>query len=368
VITHQTSWSAGYSFGPDFAGACQKITVIERANNNLSSAEHVFLIKNAKTDSLEFIEIFDKLVEQVDQPFSFWLNSPGGKTKEWHHVIARMKLSYSQNDDYDPRLTVTTVEQLAHSNRFTKTRAHKSEGIVSDVARLIIEENSLSAVSVSNSKKVKEFETLRQCHMTDYQFIILHLIPRAHSETGSAGYRLFTKDGKKVCFQPLDYNAKDCTLEFESILKIEETVDCYDVLRKGGHKVESETLDPIVKKVLVSASEGEDGVTGDTNPTWLYPSYLTYPMQTQEALDAITQSHQRGLASSSYPLSIKLIGNRVIGKEGIIPEFPMKLKLPPGSRFRKRDDQAGFPEEIVHYYDTGVYEITLRCARGKTNN
>jgi len=368
MISHQTSWSAGYSFGGDFAGACQKITITERATNALSSAEHVFRIKNAKSNSLEFIEISDKLIRQADTPFSFWLESPGGKTKEWHHVIARMKLFYSQNDDYDPRLVVTTVEQLAHSNRLIKTRVHKSAGgVVSEMVGAIISENALTAGSISKSKSVPEFEILRQCHMTDYQFIITHLIPRANSETGSAGYRLFTKDGKRVCFQPLDYNARDCTMVFEFVLKVEETIDCYDVLRRGGHQVESETLDPFTKRVLPSASEGEDGITGDTDPSWLYPSYMHYPMQTQEAIDAITQSHQRGVSGGSYPMVIKLAGNRVIGKELLIPEFPMKIILPAGNRFRKRDDQSGFLEEVVHFYDTGVYEITLKCSRGKTN-
>jgi hypothetical protein len=367
VITHQTSWSAGYSFGSDFAGACQKITVVERANNNLSSAEHVFLIKDARSTSIKFNEIADLLIKQADQPFSFWIESPGGKTKEWHHVIARMKLSYSQNDDYNPRLVVTTIEQLAHSNRFVKSRAHKSGGVVSDLVRSILGENSLVADSIAPSKVVPEFETLRQCYMTDYQFIITHLIPRANAEMGSSGYRLFTKDGLRTCFQPLNYNAVDCTLEFENILKIEETIDCYDVLRRGGHNIESETLDPFTKKVLLGYSEGEDGSTGDTKPSWLYPSYLTYPMQSQEALDAITRSHQRGISGESYPLTIKLIGNRVIGKEALIPEFPLRIKLPAGSNFRSRDDQSGFLEEAFHFYDTGVYEITLRCSRGSIN-
>jgi hypothetical protein len=366
-MTHQTSWSAGYSFGPDFSAASQKITVIERANNNLSSAEHTFLIKNTKAGSLSFNEITDKLISQGDEPFKFWLNSPSGKTKEWNHVIARMHLSYSQNDDYDPRLVVTTVEQLAHMNRFTKNRSHVGEGRVSDFVKDIVEENSLTADSIARTKQVPEFSTLRQCYMTDYQFIITHLVPRANAESGSAGYRLFTKDGKRICFQPLDYNAKDCTIQPEFILKIEETIDCYDVLRKGGHKVGSGTLNPYTKKPLYAVSEGEDGKTGDTKPSWLYPSFAFYPIHSQEALEALTSSHQRGLAGTSYPLAIKIYGKSKIGKEELIPEFPMKVKIHAGNEFRKRDDQSGYLEEVVHHYDTGIYEIILRCSRGKVN-
>ena len=367
MITHQTSWSAGYSFGVDFSAACQKITVIERANNNLSSAEHTFLIKNAKSGSLSFNEITDKLISQADEPFRFWLNNPNGKTKEWNHVIARMHLSYSQNDDYDPRLVVTTVEQLAHANRFVKNKSHVGDGRVSDFVNAIIGENSLTPESIARTKQVPEFSTLRQCYMTDYQFIITHLIPRANSESGSSGYRLFTKDGKKVCFQPLDYNAKECNIPSELILKIEEVIDCYDVLRKGGHRVESKALNPFTKQVLHAVSDGEDGSTGDTKPSWLYPSLFFYTLQSQEALDTLTKSHQRGLAGTSYPLIIKIYGNSRIGKEELIPEFPMKIKLHAGNEFRKRDDQYGYLEETVHHYDTGIYEITLRCSRGKVN-
>jgi hypothetical protein len=165
----------------------------------------------------------------------------------------------------------------------------------------------------------------------------------------------------------LDYNAKECTISSEAILKIEETIDCYDVLRKGGHRVESETLSPFTKKPLYAISEGEDGNTGDTKPSWLYPSFALYPIQSQEALEALTKSHQRGLAGSSYPISIKIYGNSKIGKEEIIPEFPMKIKLHAGNEFRKRDDQHGYLEEAVHHYDTGIYEIILRCSRGKVN-
>ena len=367
-MTNETGWAFGCNLGNHISTACRKLTLIERANNLLSSAELHFLVKDAKVGDKLLNEITDDLIKKKDEPIQIWLHTASGKkTKVWNHVIARMHLSYSQNDAFDVKLIVTTVEQLAHMNRDTKNRAHSEhQSRVSSLVESLIKENKLTSESVEQTKEVKEFGILRQCYMTDYQFVISHLVPRSSGDSGS-GFRLFTKDGKKVCFQTLSHKAKNCTIQPEFILKIDEVIDCYDIHKKGGHDVKSSALSPADKKVVQSESKGEDGNTGSTGPTWSYPTYLQYPVYSREALDAITKSHQRGLVGGSYPLSIRMIGSDKVGKENISLEFPMKVKLDSGTNYRKRDGQFGYLEEVVHIYDSGAYEVTLRCSRGKIN-
>jgi len=367
-MKHETGWAFGCSLGPSISTACNKLILVERANNLLSSSEIHFLVKDAKVGDTSLNEITDAFIKQKDEPFQLWLsNGSGSKTKVWNHVVARLHLSYSQNDSFDPKLVVTTVEQLAHLNRYTKNRAHsKHEKRVSTLVESLIKENELTADSIEQTKEVQEFGLLRQCYMTDYQFIMSHLIPRSSGDSGS-GFRLFTKDGKKVCFQTLSYKAKDCTMEPEFVLKIDEFIDCYEVLKKGGIDIKSGALSPIDKRVVYSDSKGEDGNTGSTGPSWSYPTYLQYPVYSKDALEAITKSHQRGISGNAYPLWIRLIGSDKIGKERMTPEFPMKIKFGAGTKYRKRDDQNGYLEEIVHHYDSGTYEMTLKCSRGKIN-
>lgn len=367
-MTHETGWAFGSNLEEHISSACNKVTLIERANNLLSSAELHFLVKDAKIDGKSLNEIADDLIKKKDEPIQLWLRAASGKkTKVWNHVIARMHLSYSQNDSFDPKLIVTTIEQLAHFNRDTKNRAHSEhQNRVSNLVESLIRDNKLTPDSIEQTKEVQEFGVLRQCYMTDYQFIISHLIPRASGDSGS-GFRLFTKDGKKVCFQTLSHKAKDCTIEPEAILKIDEVIDCYNIHKKGGHDVKSGALSPSDKRVVQAESAGEDGSTGSTGPTWSYPTYLQYPVYSKEALEAITKSHQRGLVGGSYPLSIKMIGSDKVGKESLPLEFPLKIKLDSGTNYRKRDGQFGYLEEVVHLYESGTYEIILRCSRGKVN-
>lgn len=360
-----TNWNADYSINPGLSGACSKVTIVERATNELGSAEHVFSTRDAQYMGLDFKDIAKLFIEQADKPFQFKLLNRAKESKTWNHVVVRSRLIYSPNDKYDPKLILTTVDQLALTNRFIKSRAHRSHfGRMDQLVSSIIQENDLPIESVAPTEANPEFYLLHQPYQTDYQFLIGSCVPR--SSGPSSGYRLFTKDGKRVCFQPLDYKAVDCKLPLEVILKIEEIVDSYATMRSGGRGLESSSLNPYSKVINSAKSVGEDGETG-TFAAWEYPAYHVYPITSSLGLEAVTTAHQRSLSGLSHPLIIKIQGEDLIGNERVAPEFPLKVSIEPGSRYRSTDAHTGYAEEIIHAYESGSYTMTLKCLRGKIN-
>ncbi len=189
------------------------------------------------------------------------------------HVIANLKcVNQASGSNYTVHLH-TKEEGKAKMMLNDKNRAH-SFGTLSDMVQDILSENSFEVMEVEPTTEVPEFKVMRQPSISDYQFLVDEITPRAHSSSGS-GFRFFTSDGKKAYWSTVGYNTGEKEAKPELLLRTAPERQMQWVADEGSCLHETVGFDMDKKAPVKSGKKGPDVMPsyGETDFPGDYPHH-----------------------------------------------------------------------------------------------
>jgi hypothetical protein len=339
---------------------CQKVEFIQSVSNKSSESEFVFKLKALYNDAYMPEDVPKKVVKGASLKFQILSLSDEPQTKLHDHVIVDMRMRYTMRGSGFV-LHLLTREKFKNDMSINNISAAYSYERLSDMVEAILKRNGLKVKKIETTAKIPEFSTLRQPYITDLAFITSEINPRAISESGSAGYCLFTTDGKDAIWSTIGFECKDKDVSDEMILSVEPQRSQWPAEQGSvSHSIIGFNLDT---KLITSASSGPDvtpsyGTLSLPKPYDKSSTTSNISFMRSDAVKAYAARCQYLEAYTAFPF---IVGLR--GSEGW-DDVPYNVKVP------RIHDQGGgelkgYVSSIRHVYALGEYRIFLTALRDK---
>jgi hypothetical protein len=327
----------------------------------LSEGEFVFRIKSSY-DGEYIADVLPKdTVKTVDITFQIFDIEDNAVTKLHTHVVVDHRVDYNNRGEAYC-LTLFSREKGKSDMRITEKSVSHEFSTLHEMVQSILEDNGMTVKTIESTPEVPEFGILRQPYISDFDFITQEINPRAQSENGSSGYRLFTTDGLEAVWSTIGYEAEDVEVEDEMLVDVVPSRRSQWVCEKGSvkHTVTGFDLD---KKEVISSTQGPDvnpsyGDMAIPEPYNESESFSLFPFTSQQAVEAAALRCQYLEAYTAFPFTAT-----VRGSEGW-DEVPYNLKV------KIVHDQGGgelkgYATIIKHIYKLGEYKVQITCLRDK---
>ena len=324
----------------------KRLNFVQNVRSQPSHATHIFQCKfQLKGDPMQEQLMKEAAELAYNRDIRFNLSSreetPQRGTVHYH-VIYDWVLRTDQNGFL---LVLKTMDRTALAMIQSKTRAHR--GTISSMVSAILEEYGMEVVAQTTAN-VSEFSTLLQRNMTDMQFILNELIPRA-----GGGYSVFTQDGKKVFFQTLNHVLPVFQPEMEAVVSVREYETNYASARLGGMIYTVHGFNPFTKKSHIY--HATPTVEGPKIPMASLYDYV--PLQTQEATTAWAKERQLTNNYEAFPMQAVFKGNLGLN-------LPLEIDFSK-TKFRKTCTHSVPVVQIRHIVTAGRLAQTVTMLRNK---
>jgi hypothetical protein len=338
----------------------------QSVNSEIGQAVHVFQTQATDQSSGEtFTQLaIEDLVSSLTQgmPLTFTVTSLDGSltSPKQYHVVDSWELHIAPK--VGATLVVTTLSGIAMMNVDRRNRTLSTTSVTDALSTIMGNySGQLTLGAVEQSDAIPEFAKLRQSNVTDYQFIIEHLIPRAiHGSVG--GYDLVSVDGKLVRFASPSYQINQFTVPPEQLIDVREQDNSFAVTRAGGGNLivngfnhyQKKSLTTTIKAAQITPSYGSTGMS-------MVGERVEYvPFASQLAVNAWARARFAEWRTQAYLFDVLLRGD------------PVSLNLPStidlsGTKYRNSDNQSGVIVEVLHDIRKGKYEMTLSVERDAWN-
>lgn len=341
--------------------ACQRLTFTQTTTNALSEAEIVFRIKGLYDGEYMADVIPKETVKSVPVKFQIFDLNDNAMTALHHHVCVDHRVDYNNRGEAYS-LTFFTREQCKNDMRLVdKSVAHEFSSL-HEMVNSLLENNGFSIKTIEKTPEIPEFGVLRQPYINDYEFLVQEINPRAQSENGSSGYRLFTSDGKEAVWSTIGYESEDVEVPDEMLIDIVPSRRAQWVAEKGSavHSVIAFDMD---NKSPLSSTKGPDvspsyGEMALPDPYKSSASYTHFPMTTQQAADSFALRCQYLEAYTAFPFTATIRGSAGWDK---VP-YNLKVKI---IHDQGGGELRGYATTIKHVYSVGEYKLLITCLRDK---
>lgn len=335
----------------------------QTSGNGISHAVWRF---NVKALMGEYIaDVLPKAVAQAtDRAFAFQIfdleDTP--LTLKQQHLVVSDKAEYKSVGETHV-LEIKTAEKLktllSQRNRSAAWEGESLDKIVKQVVGTDTE------IEMEKCKEIEEFRILRQPYISDYDFIVKEINPRAVSEKGESAYRFFTSDGVTAYWGPVGFNLRG-TLKVTDVM-IEESVPMINwghLVEQGAVKHSSESFDTSIKEIIRAEDPGLP--TPKYGDIWVpddikkeAEDFSLFPMNTPEALDGMNRHVRWREAYSAYPYIVKCRGG-----DRLWDHVPYNMLV------ENIHDQGGgeitaYANYITHRIERGEYSIWVGSLRDR---
>lgn len=282
-----------------------------------SYATHVFQCKFTQDNKA----MQEKIVHEArsitfGDPLKFRVatRAPTPETGPWQYHVVYDHVFRTSSKGF--LLVLKTVDFLAKATIESRTRAVTGQTIdemvknVFSVHGLVFSDEAIEAC-----RSIPHFNPILQKNMTDTQFLVNELLPRAMSKDGRGGYVLFTEDGRKAWFQTLTFGypgsgSKLFKPDPLSLVDVKELEQGFQAGRLGGAIYTVHAFDPFLKKpYVVTAGPDVAPSVGRGSPLVTPSRYEYVPLQTQDAAMAWAKARQYSNRYDSNPMVAEFRGS-----------------------------------------------------------
>lgn len=302
------------------------------------------------------------------RPISFNVIGQDGKTgPKQYHCITKVEIHSNPKPIGGFRIMVRSEPMLVLMDKERKNRALVGQKISDVVKQVVASTTQVTLGKVEDTINIPEFGVVRQLNLTDLQFIIHYLAPRAFNGK-NGGYELWTDNGKNVMFTTINYGL---TKPFsfkpdpERYISAEECDQSFDVNQQGGMVLSVLGFDHYRKGAKeVSVKLGADFSPSCGSEPNLFSSGLERfeyaPFQSQLAISALAGDRHDRLRQTAAEFTIKLSGSA----EGV--PIPCGIDLS-NMNYRGQSTQQGVVSGVLNTIRKGKLVHEVRVRRDKWN-
>lgn len=346
--------------GDMLTATCKRIDFYQSTSNAPSWAELTFYIKSSYNGQYIADVVPKYLAKNSDIRFQIFSLSDEYQTLYHNHVFVDYEVTYSMAGATYTLKLVTQEKLKVDMKLVEKSRAHKYDSL-SDLVNAVVSENGGTMILTENTLKIKEFGTLIQPYMTDYDFIVDQVNARAISENSGGAYRLFTTDGLQAIYSTVGYNAKDISVPKEMILSSKPQRNAQWVAESGSVLSTGIGFNLDKKEAVTKYASKVAPSYGTLDIPKMYSKSKAYsfvPFFKEDSVNAVSTRKKYLEAYAAFPFVVSIRGSK--GWDNV----PYNVKIPilhdqGGGELR------GYPTMIHHYYSNGEYRINLHCLRDK---
>lgn len=350
----EKSWVVDYSDSESITPSrwtqgFKRLTFSQTIMNDASTATHIFqtLWSDDKGPSKsEMLKEIAKVKAGMKIKFKIIPHDDSNAPVVQHnHVV------YDWSDRFSNKgaiIVLRTAEPMMMATVTSKNLSRRASSIDQMVVD-IMKDYSVT-VTPEACAPVNDFQVLIQRNLTDMQFILQELVPRA-ANGSKGGYYLFTKDGINGFFQTLDYHVTDIFMpDAMAVLSVKDIEQSFDSARMGGSSHTVDGFDPFKKALLTYTATASSDTSGGS-PMVTGSRYEYVPFQSNEAVKAWALERLGINAPTTAPLIVRLKGNTDV-------HIPMKLDLSQTS-YRDNSNVVAPIAKIIHRVSKGVYTQTI---------